>query len=147
MRTNLDGTLAIYRFRESLWQIWERRILQYSRRIWSTHETALRSTQPPIQWVLGALSLGLKRPGREADYSSHLVPRSKNVWSYTSTPQYAFIAWCLVKHRGNFTFTLHAYIHTHIRGSSFSLFLHVSRFQVSISICPSIIILKASCFH
>jgi len=41
MRTNLDGTLAIYRFRESLWQIWERRILQYSRRIWSTHETAL----------------------------------------------------------------------------------------------------------
>jgi hypothetical protein len=27
----------------------------------------------------------------------HLVPRSKNAWSYTSTPQYAFIAWCLVK--------------------------------------------------
>jgi hypothetical protein len=26
-------------------------------------------TQPPIQWVLGALSLGLKRPGCEADHS------------------------------------------------------------------------------
>jgi hypothetical protein len=25
--------------------------------------------QPPIQWVPGALSLGLKRPGREADHS------------------------------------------------------------------------------
>jgi hypothetical protein len=27
------------------------------------------------------------------------------VWSYTSTPQYVFMAWCLVKHRDNFTFT------------------------------------------
>jgi hypothetical protein len=26
-------------------------------------------TQPPIQWVPGALSLGVKRPGSEADYS------------------------------------------------------------------------------
>jgi hypothetical protein len=46
----------------------------------------LRPTQPPIQWVLGALSLGVKRPGREAD---HLPPSSaevKNAWSYTSTP-------------------------------------------------------------
>jgi hypothetical protein len=35
----------------------------------------------------------------------HLVPRSKNEWSYTSTPQYTFMAWCSVKHRDNFTFT------------------------------------------
>jgi diadenosine tetraphosphate (Ap4A) HIT family hydrolase len=27
----------------------------------------------------------------------HLVPRSKNEWSYTSTPQYSFMAWCSVK--------------------------------------------------
>jgi hypothetical protein len=27
----------------------------------------------------------------------HLVLRSKNVWSYTSTPQYAFMAWCSLK--------------------------------------------------
>jgi hypothetical protein len=31
--------------------------------------TAVGSTQPPIQWVTGALSLGVKRPGREADHS------------------------------------------------------------------------------
>jgi hypothetical protein len=31
--------------------------------------TALGPTRPPIQWVLGALSLGVKRPGREADHS------------------------------------------------------------------------------
>jgi hypothetical protein len=38
----------------------------------------------------------------------HLVPRSKNAWSYTSTPQYAFIARCSVtkKRMHNFTFTL-----------------------------------------
>jgi hypothetical protein len=31
--------------------------------------------------------------GREAD---RLVQRSKNGWSCTSTPQYAFMAWCSV---------------------------------------------------
>jgi hypothetical protein len=38
--------------------------------------TALEPTQPPIQWVPGAISLGLKRPGREADHSP---PRSAEV--------------------------------------------------------------------
>jgi hypothetical protein len=31
--------------------------------------TALGPTKPPIQWVPVALSLGVKRPGREADHS------------------------------------------------------------------------------
>jgi hypothetical protein len=31
--------------------------------------TTLRPTQPYIQWVSGALSLGVKRPGCEADHS------------------------------------------------------------------------------
>jgi hypothetical protein len=30
----------------------------------------------------------------------HLLPRSKNEWSYASTPQYAFMAWCSVKSIG-----------------------------------------------
>jgi hypothetical protein len=47
--------------------------------------TALVPTQPPIQWVPGALSLGVKRPRREADHSP---PRAeiKNACSYTATP-------------------------------------------------------------
>jgi hypothetical protein len=31
--------------------------------------TALGPIQPTIQWIKGALSLGVKRPGREADHS------------------------------------------------------------------------------
>jgi hypothetical protein len=61
---------------------------------------ALGPTQPPIQWVPGALSLGVNQPGREVD---HLPPSSaevKIVWSYTSTSQYAFMAWCPVKGEG-----------------------------------------------
>jgi hypothetical protein len=49
-------------------------------------KTALGPTQPPIQWVRGALSLGIKRPGREADHSPPSSAEVKNTWSFTSTP-------------------------------------------------------------
>jgi hypothetical protein len=42
-------------------------------------------TQPPIQWISGALSLEVKRPGREADHSPPSSADITNVWSYTST--------------------------------------------------------------
>jgi hypothetical protein len=35
----------------------------------TTSRIALGPTQPPIQWVRGALSLGVKRSEREADHS------------------------------------------------------------------------------
>jgi hypothetical protein len=76
----------------------------------TTSRTALGPTQPPIQWVPGALSLGVKRLGHEADHSPPSSAKVKNVWSYTSTPQYFFMAWCLVKHRDNFTFTFTFYL-------------------------------------
>jgi hypothetical protein len=37
---------------------------------------ALGPTQSPIKWVAGVLSLGVKRPGREADHS---IPSSAEV--------------------------------------------------------------------
>jgi hypothetical protein len=55
--------------------------------------TALESTQPPIQWVRGALSLGVKWQGREADHSPPSSAEVKNAWSHTFTPQYVFMAW------------------------------------------------------
>jgi hypothetical protein len=54
--------------------------------------TDLGPTQPPIQWVPGALSLGVKRPGHEAHHSSPSTTEVNNAWSYTSTPQYVFMA-------------------------------------------------------
>jgi hypothetical protein len=59
----------------------------------------------PIQWVPGALFLGVGRPGREADRSPPSVPKSRIRGAIPPIPQYVFMAWCLVKHRGNFTFT------------------------------------------
>jgi hypothetical protein len=52
----------------------------------TTSRTALGPTQPPIQWVPGAPSLGVKWPGREADHSPPSSAKVKNAWSYTSTP-------------------------------------------------------------
>jgi hypothetical protein len=52
----------------------------------------LWSTQPPIQWVPGAPSPGLKEPGREADNSPPANVEVKKMWIYTSTPPYAFMA-------------------------------------------------------
>jgi hypothetical protein len=46
---------------------------------------ALGPTQPLIQWVPRALSLGVKRPGREADHSPPTSDKVKYAWSYTST--------------------------------------------------------------
>jgi hypothetical protein len=69
---------------------------------------ALGSTQPPIQWVRGAFSLGVKRPGREADHSPpssaevkecvELHLHSPNTRSWRGAP---------LKHRDNFIFTFY----------------------------------------
>jgi hypothetical protein len=48
--------------------------------------SALGPTQPPIRWVPGALSLGVKRPRREAYHSPPSSAEVTNAWSYTSTP-------------------------------------------------------------
>jgi hypothetical protein len=71
---------------------------------------ALRPTQPPTQWVTGALSLGVKLPEREADHSPASSAEVKNSRSCIFTPQYTFMAWCSVKAQGQiclfYTFTL-----------------------------------------
>jgi hypothetical protein len=43
-------------------------------------------SEPPIQWVPGALSLEVKQLGHEADHSSPSSAEVTNVWSYTSIP-------------------------------------------------------------
>jgi hypothetical protein len=54
---------------------------------------ALGPTQPPIKWIPGALSLGVKLKGREADYSPPASAEVKKTWINISTPPYAFMAY------------------------------------------------------
>jgi hypothetical protein len=53
---------------------------------------ALEPTQPSIQLAPGALSPGIKRQRREADYSPPTSAEVKEMWIYTSTPPYTFMA-------------------------------------------------------
>jgi hypothetical protein len=40
---------------------------------------------------MGALSLGIKRSGREADHSPATSAEIKKTWFYTATPLYVFM--------------------------------------------------------
>jgi hypothetical protein len=62
--------------------------------------TALGPTQPPIQWVPGALSVGVKRPEREADHSPPSSAESRMRGDTPPFPKYVFMAWCLVNAQG-----------------------------------------------
>jgi hypothetical protein len=67
---------------------------------------ALEPTQPPIQWKPEALSLGVKRPGSEANHSP---PPSAEVkeWVELYLHSHNTPSWrgAQLKHRDNFTFT------------------------------------------
>jgi len=76
------------------------------------YQIKVRSYQGPYfmlssyPWVPGALSLGAERQRREADHSPQYSVKINNAWSYTFTLQYVFLAWCLFKHRDQFTCTI-----------------------------------------
>jgi hypothetical protein len=68
---------------------------------------ALGPTQPPIQWVPEVLSLGVKRPGSEADHSPPFSAEAKecvDLYLYSpNTPSWRGAQF--KKHKDNFTFT------------------------------------------
>jgi hypothetical protein len=51
---------------------------------------ALGPTQPPIQWILGAVSPWVKRPGREADHSPPPSATVKNGRALPPLPHTSF---------------------------------------------------------
>jgi hypothetical protein len=73
--------------------------------------TDLWPTQPPIQWVPEALSLGAKRPGREADHSPPSSAEAKEcVELHLHSPSTPSWRGDQLKHRDSFTF----YLTTHL---------------------------------
>jgi len=67
---------------------------------------ALVTTQPPIQWVHGAISPRVKPPGREADQSPpSTVEVKESVEPYVHSPNTPSWHGAQLKHRDNFIFT------------------------------------------
>jgi hypothetical protein len=63
-----------------------------------------KTTQPPIQWVSGALSLGVKRPEREAYHSPPSSTEVKECMEiYLHSPNTYSRHDDHLKHRNNFT--------------------------------------------
>jgi hypothetical protein len=54
--------------------------------LFTSSTLALGPTQPPLHWVPGALSPGVKQPGREVDNSPPTSAEIKKMWIYTCTP-------------------------------------------------------------
>jgi hypothetical protein len=50
----------------------------------NTFILALKPTQPPIQWVQGVLSKGVKWPGRGVNHTAPSSAEVKNAWRNTS---------------------------------------------------------------
>jgi len=67
-------------------------------RLWGPPSLLSNGYQGPFPW--GHSGLGVK-----LNTHLHLVPRSKNEWSYTSTPYTPSWSGAPLKHRDNFTFT------------------------------------------
>jgi hypothetical protein len=68
--------------------------------------TALGPTQPPIQWVQGALSLGVKLAGCEVDHSPPSSAEVKEwVELYLHSPNTPLWRGAQLKHRDNFILT------------------------------------------
>jgi hypothetical protein len=76
--------------------------------LFTASRPALGPTHPPIQWVPGALSLGVKRPDRETDHSppsSAEVRECVELYLHSPDKPSWRGAQLKKKHRDNFTFT------------------------------------------
>jgi hypothetical protein len=103
----------------------------------TTSRTALGLTQPPIQWVPGALSQGVKRPERDADHSPPSSAESKEcVKLYLRSSNTPSWSGSQLKRRDNFTFYLYLLSHARARATK----QHIQyRFHVAISRIPHIL--------
>jgi hypothetical protein len=106
----------------------------------------------------GALSLGLKRSGREADHSPPSIAEVKMREAISPLPQYAFMAWCSVKESTGTTLTLpyclrmfYSLVYNLLTNSVYMIVfrcIHITIFspicQLIIHLCP---VFTARCMH
>jgi hypothetical protein len=63
--------------------------------IFTTVSRPARPAQPLIQWIMGALSLGVKQQGCEAGHSTSSSAKVKNCGAVPPLP-HVFIVWCFI---------------------------------------------------
>jgi hypothetical protein len=90
-----------------------------------------------MQWVLGVVFQGIRKPRREADHSFPPSTEVKNEWSCTSTPTYAFMA-CRVT---TFSFTCITCRSLHSRLHYASQITYHLRYFTHLTRCPVIVCL------
>jgi hypothetical protein len=73
------------------------------------HRVQTDSVASSYQTGTGGAFLEVRRPERETNHSLPSSVEVKNTWNYTSTPPYAFMSLCLVKHGDNFTSYVYVY--------------------------------------
>jgi hypothetical protein len=68
------------------------------KRFFSSHRIQIDfwPTQPPIQWVLGAFSSGVKWLGYKDGHSPPSNVEVKNGGAILPLPPYIFMVWCLI---------------------------------------------------
>jgi hypothetical protein len=54
----------------------------------------------PVEWAPGAFPPGVVEAGHEAYHAPLSIYEVKNMWSYTTTSPYKFMAWFLTTDRG-----------------------------------------------
>jgi hypothetical protein len=80
-------------------------------------------------------------PASEPSHSPRFNAGVKNVWGHVSTPPYVFLAWWLIKHRGNFAFiatyslsfanSIHKYVLIKWMRSTFTIILSYEQFRLN----------------
>jgi len=80
---------------ESCFDSWHRQVIVL---LYKAYKPNLGPKQPPSEWVLGASSTAIKRPGREADVSPPCIALGKNGLSYPSNPPYALLSRFVINH-------------------------------------------------
>jgi hypothetical protein len=79
-------------------------LLQRPGKFYRHHRVQTGSGAHPASYPTGTGGSFPRSKAAEAYHSPPSNAEVENAWSYTSTPPYVYMAWCLVKYRDNFTF-------------------------------------------
>jgi hypothetical protein len=103
----------------------------------------LGPAQPPIQWELGTLSLGIKRRSLKLTTHLHLIPRSRMRGAILPLPNTPSWRGAHLNHRDNFTFTFTFTFNSNVCSSHHNSSIHfLSRKVKTVTISGTKVLLR-----